>query len=89
MHTLSHSQRLSLLEKKFINWQRKKRSGEQIPARLWLEAFELCNHMKYCKVANRLGIGHGNFKKRLLLHNLEWSSKSGHVFKRLFSKLAH
>ena len=69
MHTLSHFQQLGLLQKKFINWRSKKRSGEQIPTNLWLEAFDLCDHIKYCKVADRLGIGHGNFKKRLLLHN--------------------
>lgn len=69
MHSLSSSQRLSLLEKKFTNWRRKKRTGERIPRRLWLEAFDLCNHIKYCQVANTLGIGHGDFKKRLLRHN--------------------
>ena len=69
MHISSHFQQLSLLEAKFSNWRQKKRSGEQIPIRLWSEAFDLCNHIKYCKVAGRLGIGHGDFKKRLMLHN--------------------
>ncbi len=54
MHTLSHSQQLSLLEKKFSNWRHKKRSRERIPSKLWLEAFDLCSHIKYCKVASSL-----------------------------------
>ena len=69
MHTLSYSQQLSLLEKKFLNWRHKKRCGEQVPTKLWSEAFDLCNHIKHCKVASRLGIGHGDFKKRLVFHN--------------------
>ena len=77
MHISSHLQELRLLETKFLNWRQKKRSGEQIPLRLWHEAFDLCNHIKYCKVAGRLGIGHGDFKKRLMLHN-----SSNHLVKQ-------
>jgi len=69
MHSKTHLQQLKLLEKKFLNWRNRKRPGERIPTRLLEEAFDLCNHIKYCKVAGSLGIGHGDFKKRLALYN--------------------
>jgi len=69
MQTSSPLSRLSLLETKFLNWRKKKRPGEQIPFNLWNEALDLCNHIKYCKVANKLGIGHGDLKRRLMLRN--------------------
>ena len=67
MQTSSPLSLLHLLEKKFCNWRKKKRPGERIPLNLWNEVFDLCDHIKYCKVANKLGIGHGDLKRRLAL----------------------